>query len=161
MGFGLAALAAFLRRAVGRTMAYGGNDGVQRVSQVSSWLRTSPGSKSPRPHLNRHSPALPGICHLRKCTCSRDCFLCDLHRGVIIAGSICSWEFRLQTLAAFLPPVLPSPAEPSSPADPSSPRRAEHNGRLEPARKLHRCVLGPVGQLLPHSRDRWCLLPGL
>lgn len=70
---------------------------------------------------------------------------------LMIAGSICSWEFRLQPFCRF-PSSRPSfPSESFPPAD---------NGRLEPARKLYRCVLGPVGQLLPHSRDRGCLLPG-
>lgn len=42
------------------------------------------------------------------------------------------------------------------PRSPSPPARG-HHGRPEPARKLHRSVLWPAGQLLPHSRDRRCL----
>lgn len=158
MGFGLAALAAFLRRAVGRTMV--SYAGAMECSVCQVKCRASCGHLPAANHRALISTATLRhyrgyACHLRKCIRSRDCFLCDLPPRT-----------DNRRINLFLGVQVTNPCRfPSSP--PSFlgrsflPRRMEHNGRLEPARKLHRCVLGPAGQLLPHSRDRWCLLPGL
>lgn len=86
MGFGLAALAAFLRRVVGRAMVGGGRGGGEDGGKME---RSKVGSDKSccghRPAANHRSPisaATPGTSgnmsmwnELRNCL-ARDCFLC-------------------------------------------------------------------------------------
>lgn len=65
MGFGLAA---FLRRAVGRTMA-GGGEGEWRGGEAVTTVSNGHLSKSPLPHLSRHTRHQRGYVHVQLRNC--------------------------------------------------------------------------------------------
>lgn len=85
MGFGLAALAAFLRRAVGRAMVGGGGGEGERGEMERSKVGSDKSCCGHRPAANHRSPisaATPGtsgnMCMWNELRNShaRDCFLC-------------------------------------------------------------------------------------